>query len=87
MLAVTKVKMSGSEKTKRTGTSISSIKHVNRNLKEVSHFSRAKQRHGNVQKSLCGTCKVVVFVNCCFFTVFVAWSLVLLDFKFSLRKL
>ena len=87
MLAATKVKMSGSEKTKRTGTSISSIKHVNRNLKEVSHFSRAKQRHGNVQKSLCGTCKVVVFVNRCFFTVFVAWSLVLLDFKFSLRKL
>ena len=66
---------------------ISSIKRVNRNLKEVAHFSRAKQRHGNVQKSLCGTCKVVVFVNCCFFTVLVAWSLVLLDFKFSLRKL
>ena len=68
-------------------TNISSIKRINRNLKEVSRFSRAKQRHGNVQKSLCGTCKVVVFVNCCFFTVLVAWSLVLLDSKFSLRKL
>ena len=56
---------------------ISSIKSVNRNLKEVSHLV--------VQNN--GICKVVVFVNCCFFTVLVAWSLVLLDFKFSLRKL
>ena len=31
---------------------ISSIKRVNRKLKEVSHFSRSKQRQGNVQKSV-----------------------------------
>ena len=31
---------------------ISSIKRVNKKLKEVSHFSRAKQRQGNVQKSV-----------------------------------
>jgi len=33
-------------------TNISSIKRVNRKLKEVSCFSGAKQREGNVQKSL-----------------------------------
>ena len=33
-------------------TNISSKKRVNRKLKEVSHFSRAKQRQGNVQKSM-----------------------------------
>ena len=31
---------------------ISSIERVNRKLKEVSRFSRAKQRQGNVQKSV-----------------------------------
>ena len=39
-------------------TNISSIKRRNKKLKEVSHFSRAKQRQGNVQK-VCYTCKVV----------------------------
>ena len=33
-------------------TKISYIKRVNRKLKEVSPFSRAKQRRGNVQKSV-----------------------------------
>ena len=41
-------------------TNISSKKRVNRKLKEVSHFSRAKQRQGNVQKS-------VLHVQSCFF--------------------
>ena len=77
MLAATKVKMSGSEKTERTGRNISSIKHVTRKLKEVSHFSRAKQQQGNVQKKcaaraklflcllekkVCSTCKVVLLL-------------------------
>ena len=31
---------------------ISSIERVNRKLKEVSRFSRAKQRQGNVQESV-----------------------------------
>ena len=39
---------------------ISSIERVNRKLKEVSRFSRAKQRQGNVQKS-------VLQVQSCFF--------------------
>ena len=41
-------------------TNIFSIKRVNRNLKEVSRFSGAKQRQGNVQKS-------VLQVQSCFF--------------------
>ena len=62
MLAATKVKMSGSEMTDRVNrsTKISSIKRVNRKLKEVSHFSRAKQRRENVQK-------IVLHVQSCFF--------------------
>ena len=31
-------------------TDISSLKRVTRKLKEVSRFSRAKQRQGNIQK-------------------------------------
>ena len=69
--------MSGSGKTERTGTNISSIKHVTRKLKEVSCFSHAKQQQGNLQKKcaaraklflcflekkVCSTCKGV---NCC----------------------
>ena len=43
MLAVTNVKMSGSEKNRvNRNTNISSIKRVNRKLKEVSRFSGAK---------------------------------------------
>ena len=41
-------------------TNISSKKKVNRRLKEVSRFSRAKQLQGNVQKS-------VLHVQSCFF--------------------
>ena len=53
--------MSGGEESKVNGsTDISSIKRVTRKLKEVSLFSRAKQRQGNVQK-VCCTCKVVFF--------------------------
>ena len=50
MLAATKVKMSGNEKRVNRSPNISSIKRVNRKLKEVSRFSRAKQGRGNVQK-------------------------------------
>ena len=94
MLAATKLKMSGSEKKKnivKRNTNISSIKRVNRKLKEVSRFSRAKQGKRNVKKS-------VLHVQSCFllirsivvvFTVLVAFnlSLVLLDFILSLRNL
>ena len=61
MLAATKVKMSGSEKIKQSEQEHkhSSIKRVNRYLKEVSGFSRAKQRKRNVQKS-------VLHVQSCF---------------------
>ena len=44
--------MSGSEKTVIRNTNISSIKRVTRKLKEVPHFSRAKQHQGNAQKSV-----------------------------------
>ena len=54
---------------------ISSLKRVTRKLKEVSRFSRAKQRQGNIQKfgaraklffankkkKVCCTCKVFFF--------------------------
>ena len=94
MLAATKLKMSGSEKKKnivKRNTNISSIKRVNRKLKEVSRFSRAKQGKRNVKKG-------VLHVQSCFllirsivvvFTVLVAFnlSLVLLDFILSLRNL
>ena len=73
---------------------ISSIERVNRKLKEVSRFSRAKQRQGNVQKSvlhvlswvfflLIRSIVVVFYRSRCFHPV----TLVLLDFIFSLRKL
>ena len=52
MLAATKMKMSGIENRVNRNINISSIKRVNRKLKEVSHFSRSKQRQGNVQKSV-----------------------------------
>ena len=59
MLAATKVKVSGSEKNRANrNTNIFCIKRVNRNLKEVSRFSGAKQRQGNVQKKVCCKCKV-----------------------------
>ena len=73
---------------------ISSIERVNRKLKEVSRFSRAKQRQGNVQKSvlhvlswffflLIRSIVVVFYRSRCFHPV----TLVLFDFIFSLRKL
>ena len=43
----------------KRNTNISSIKRVNRKLKEVSRFSRAKQGKGNVKKKMYCTCKVV----------------------------
>ena len=43
-------------------TNISSIKSVSRKIKEVSRFSRAKQRQGNVQKS-------VLHVQSCFLLI------------------
>ena len=57
-------------------TDISSLKRVTRKLKEVSSFSRAKQRQGNIQKfgaraklffankkiQVCCTCKVFFFL-------------------------
>ena len=75
----------------KRNTNISSIKRVNRKLKEVSRFSRAKQGKRNVKKG-------VLHVQSCFllirsivvvFTVLVAFnlSLVLLDFILSLRNL
>ena len=61
MLVATKVKMSGSEKTKvNRNIKISSIRRVTREFIEVSRFSRANWRQGNIQK-VCRTCKVVVF--------------------------
>ena len=62
--------MSGSEKTERTGTNISSIKHVTRKLKEVSCFSRAKQQQGNVQKKCAARAKHLVFSISRFFIFF-----------------
>ena len=41
---------------------ISSIERVNRKLKEVSPFSRAKQRQGNVQKKCAARAKLVFFL-------------------------
>ena len=56
--AATKVEMSGSEKTKWTRTqTFPTKKSVTMKLKEVSRFSSAKQRQGNVQK-VCCTCRV-----------------------------
>ena len=56
-------------------TNISSIKRVNRKLKEVSRFSRAKQRQENVQKSVLHVHSCVLLIrksvlhlqNCFFF--------------------
>ena len=42
---------------------IFSIEPVTREFLEVSHFARAKQRLGNVQK-MCWTCKVVIINRC-----------------------
>ena len=50
MLAVTKEKMSGSEKVSKNMYNISSIKCVARKFLDVSRCSRAKQRQRNVQK-------------------------------------
>ena len=51
MLAVTRVKMSDSEKRVNKNTSdIPSIKRATRKFLEVSGISRAKQRQRNVQK-------------------------------------
>ena len=60
MLAVTNVKMSGSEKNRvNRNTNISSIKRVNRKLKEVSRLCfAAKQRQGNVQKKCAALAKL-----------------------------
>ena len=62
MLAVTNVKMSGSEKNRvNRKTNISSIKRVNRKLKQVSRLCfAAKQRQGNVEK-------IVLPLQNCFF--------------------
>ena len=50
MLAASKVKMSGREKNKvNSNTNFSCIKRVIRKLKDISCFSRAKQRQRNVQ--------------------------------------
>ena len=52
-------------------SNISSIKRVNRNLKEVSRFSRAKQRHGNVQKACAARAKLLFLL----IVVFLPFSL------------
>ena len=39
------------------------------------------------KKACAARAKLLFLLIVVFFTVFVAWSLVLLDFKFSLRKL
>ena len=58
MLAVTRVKMSNSEKRVNKNTSdIPSIKRATRKFLEVSRNSRAKQQQRNVKK-VCCTCKV-----------------------------
>ena len=78
MLAANKVKMSGSEKKVNRNTyNISSIKRVTRKFLEVLHYSLAKQRQRNVQKS-------VLHVNRC---LFLTVSLALHDFTFCLSKL
>ena len=62
MLAVTRVKMSDSEKRVNKNTSdIPSIKRVTREFLEVSRNSRAKQRQRNVKN------KSVLHVQSCFF--------------------
>ena len=73
MLAATKVKVSGSEKNRANrNTNIFCIKRVNRNLKEVSRFSGAKQRQGNVQKSVLQvqSCFFANWIYCCCFLPF-----------------
>ena len=61
MLAATNVKKERQWKKRvNRNTNISSIKRVNGKLKEVSRFSRVKQREGNVQKKL-------LHVQSCFF--------------------
>ena len=61
MLAVTRVKMSDSEKRVNKNTSdIPSIKRVTRKFLEVSRNSRAKQRLRNVQKKCAATAKFLV---------------------------
>ena len=61
MLAVTRVKMSDSEKRVNKNTSdIPSIKRVTRKFLEVSRNSRAKQRQRNVQKKCAVSAKFLV---------------------------
>ena len=60
MLAVTRVKMSDSEKRVNKNTSdIPSIKRVTRKFLEVSRNSRAKQRQRNAQKKCAARAKLL----------------------------
>ena len=79
-------KMKSIEKKNRVNrnTNISSIKRVNRKLKVVLRFSCAKQRQGNVQKSvlqvqscflLIRSNAVVSYRSCCFYLVFKFFSI------------
>ena len=62
MLAVTRVKMSDSEKRVNKNTSdIPSIKRVTRKFLEVSRNSRAKQQQRNVQKNCVARAKFLPF--------------------------
>ena len=91
MLAVTRVKMSDSEKRVNKNTSdIPSIKRATRKFLEVSRNSRAKQQQRNVKK-VCCTCKVafllirpIVFF---FYRSRCLRRLALYDFIFCLSKL
>ena len=69
MLAATKAKVSGSEKTGNKNTyDISSIKRVTRKFLGVLGCSRAKQRQRNVQKSVLHkqSCFLANQAYCCF---------------------
>ena len=74
MLAATEAKMSDSEKeNKQTNNE----QEHTRKFLEVSRRSRAKQRHRNVQKKVCCTCRVafsLIRPIVVFFTFLVAFA-------------
>ena len=90
MLAVTRVKMSDSEKRVNKNTSdIPSIKRATRKFLEVSRNSRAKQQQRNVKK-VCCTCKVAFLLIRPIVSLYRSRCLrrlALYDFIFCLSKL
>ena len=64
MLVAANVKKERQRKNRvNRNTNISSIKRVNRKLKEVSRFSRVNNGKEMYKKKNCCTCRVVFFAN------------------------